>query len=106
METIEQIADKYVLELDSAQYTETTIKDAFLAGYDYGRKDIILTDKKPEEITIAELEIIKKKVEDYIANMLYSFKKATKINDFDINVSRYKFEIYDSLSVKIEAKIK
>lgn len=52
METIEQIADKYVLELDSAQYTETTIKDAFLAGYKHGKNDYILTDKKPEEITI------------------------------------------------------
>jgi len=106
METIEQTADKYVLELDTAQYTETTIKDAFLAGYNYGKKDIVLTDKKPEDITMTELGQIKRRVENDIANILFKFSEATKINDFDIDVTKYYCSGNIIPIAKIDVKIK
>ena len=89
METIEQTADKYVLELDTTQYTETTIKDAFLAGYDYGRKDIVLTDKKPEEITMPELRRIIDRTERDISNLLSKLYQTTKVDDLNIDFIKH-----------------
>lgn len=37
--------------------------------------------------------------------MLHKFKQTTKISDFDIKLSQYKFDIGESLLVKIEVRI-
>lgn len=106
METIEQIADKYVLELDTAQYTETTIKDAFLAGYDYGRKDIVLTDKKPEDLTLAEISDNKRRAEWAIVSILNNFCRNNNISDFEVNITQDYYSRVTSAIAKIEVKIK